>query len=305
MTRTIRAAPLAQPPLPVKGSRRRPCAFGTGNADGTTGAGEPLGSVLARTDQAGSVVARFDYQPFGEQSVTPDVQGDRQYNGRVYDAGTGFHDYGARMYWPQIGRFISADTYAGDIKDPASLNRYSYVWNNPYKYVDPDGHTSAIPSIYDKEHPGPVPLLAAWLAQRMAAASLDESLPIEVRASAAVVGTVASLLDPETVEKTGVAMGVAGSIKVVGELTPAQAANLARFEKKLPAGAGETTIHELPGGGKAFQAEVPGKVPGSKAIYEKQVDSSGKTQQVTKTTVDPKGEIVHVKDKINGTVIKP
>src|SRR6266496_3126055 len=62
-----------------------------------------------------------------------------QYSGRVYDQGTGFHDYGARMYWPQIGRFVGADTYQGDIANPASLNRYSYVWNNPYKYVDPSG----------------------------------------------------------------------------------------------------------------------------------------------------------------------
>jgi RHS repeat-associated protein len=60
-----------------------------------------------------------------------------QYNGRVFDPGTGFHDYGARMYWPQIGRFISPDTAGPDLADPASLNRYSYVLNNPYKYVDP------------------------------------------------------------------------------------------------------------------------------------------------------------------------
>jgi RHS repeat-associated protein len=67
------------------------------------------------------------------------VGGDRQYNGRVYDPGTGFHDYGARMYWPGIARFVSADTYVGNVSNPASLNRYSYVLNNPYKYVDPDG----------------------------------------------------------------------------------------------------------------------------------------------------------------------
>jgi hypothetical protein len=73
----------------------------------------------------------------------------------------------------------------------------------------------------------------------------------------------------------------------------------------LPAGAGETTIHDLPGGGKAFQAEVPGKVPGSKAIYEKQVDAAGKTQQYTKTTLAPAGNVVHVKDKISGTVVTP
>ena len=63
-----------------------------------------------------------------------------QYNGRVSDTGTSFIDYGARMYWPQIGRFISPDTAAPDLANPMSLNRYSYTFNNPYKYTDPDGH---------------------------------------------------------------------------------------------------------------------------------------------------------------------
>ena len=50
---------------------------------------------------------------------------------------------------------------------------------------------------------------------------------------------------------------------------------------------------------------MPGKVPGSQAIYEKQVSATGATSQYTKTTVDPAGKIVHVKDKIKGTVVKP
>ncbi len=43
------------------------------------------------------------------------------------------------MYWPQIGRFISADSVMGSPGNPMTLNRYSYVLNNPYKYVDPTG----------------------------------------------------------------------------------------------------------------------------------------------------------------------
>ena len=38
--------------------------------------------------------------------------------------------------------------------------------------------------------------------------------------------------------------------------------------------------------------------PGSKATYEKIVDKSGNAVGVTKTTVDPKGDLVHVKDKL-------
>jgi RHS repeat-associated protein len=90
-----------------------------------------------------------------------------------------------------------------------------------------------------------------------------------------------------------------------GELSPGQASNLSRFEKNMPKGAGSTIIRELPGGSKAFQAEVPGQVPGSKAVYEKQVDASGKTLEFTKTTIDPAGNDVHVKDKVRNTTIYP
>lgn len=51
-----------------------------------------------------------------------------------------------------------------------------------------------------------------------------------------------------------------------------------------------------------MQATSPGRVPGSRAVYEKQIDASGKTNQYTKTTYDPQGNIVHVKDKLNGGV---
>ena len=46
-----------------------------------------------------------------------------------------------------------------------------------------------------------------------------------------------------------------------------------------------------------FQSEVPGRIPGSKAVYEKQVDARGVTISHTKTTYAPNGSIVHVKQK--------
>jgi hypothetical protein len=39
-----------------------------------------------------------------------------------------------------LGRFVSADTIVPDPANPQSLNRYSYVYDNPLKYVDPTGH---------------------------------------------------------------------------------------------------------------------------------------------------------------------
>jgi len=46
-------------------------------------------------------------------------------------------------------------------------------------------------------------------------------------------------------------------------------------------------------------------VPGSKAVYEKVVDDYGKTVSYTKTTYAPDGKIVHIKDKIDGSLIVP
>jgi hypothetical protein len=85
-------------------------------------------------------------------------------------------------------------------------------------------------------------------------------------------------------------------------LSQQQASNLARFNKKLPAGNTGTAVDTL-GDGVLYTSEVPGRVPGSRAVYQKSVDAVGDTTSYLKTTFDPKGNIVHIKDKLNGGVI--
>jgi len=81
-------------------------------------------------------------------------------------------------------------------------------------------------------------------------------------------------------------------------LNDRQAANLRRFIKKLPRGVEHIEIHDLPNGGKAFQADVRAKnISGSFARYEKRTDAWGKTVLYTKTTYAPDGSIMHVKSK--------
>lgn len=86
-------------------------------------------------------------------------------------------------------------------------------------------------------------------------------------------------------------------------LNPLQLRNLKRFEKKVPRGSKPTAFYELENMYKIFHAEVPGRVPGSKAIYEKVVNAEGKTTQYFKTTYDNNGKVVHIKNKIDGSVI--
>lgn len=45
----------------------------------------------------------------------------------------------ARFYVPYINRFLSADTIVPNPSNPQSYNRYSYVNNNPIRFVDPSG----------------------------------------------------------------------------------------------------------------------------------------------------------------------
>jgi hypothetical protein len=54
------------------------------------------------------------------------------------------YDYVARRYDPALGRFIQADTIVPEPGNPQSLNRYTYVYNNPLTYTDPSGHCTPL-----------------------------------------------------------------------------------------------------------------------------------------------------------------
>jgi len=49
-----------------------------------------------------------------------------------------------RVYDPIIGRFLSPDPYIQAPYFAQNFDRYSYVWNNPLKYVDPSGYKTDI-----------------------------------------------------------------------------------------------------------------------------------------------------------------
>ena len=51
----------------------------------------------------------------------------------------------ARWYDALTGRWLSADTIVPGAGNPQSLNRYTYVNNNPLAYIDPSGHVAWVP----------------------------------------------------------------------------------------------------------------------------------------------------------------
>ncbi len=83
----------------------------------------------------------YDYDIWGNVlSQTEGMNNPFTYSGEVYDPETKLYYLRARYYDPSVGRFISQDTYKGQVDNPLSLNRYTYVSNNPLRYTDPSGN---------------------------------------------------------------------------------------------------------------------------------------------------------------------
>ncbi len=70
---------------------------------------------------------------------------DRLYTGQWWESGLGLYDYRARYHHPALGRFVQPDTLVPEPGNPQSLNRYAYVYNNPLRYIDDDGHLPIVP----------------------------------------------------------------------------------------------------------------------------------------------------------------
>lgn len=114
-----------------------------------------LGSLDVITNESGSVVLRLGYDAFGKRrgatawSGTP-AAGDWTSIASITHRGFTFHEeldnvdlvhMNGRVYDANIGRFISADPFVQAPLMSQSLNRYSYVLNNPLSLIDPSGYS--------------------------------------------------------------------------------------------------------------------------------------------------------------------
>lgn len=103
------------------------------------------GDVVGLTDSDGNILNSYTYDIWGGPLTKEEkVSNVLRYSGEYWDDTTGIQYLRARWYDPGTARFMSQDTYKGELADPLSLNLYTYVQNNPLTYIDPSGNAGRL-----------------------------------------------------------------------------------------------------------------------------------------------------------------
>ena len=131
------------------------CMFDSGDSQGGTYytyIKNPFNEIIGIAN-GNEIVAVYDYDawgnhkvlnPDGTENVSPDFVGNInpiRFKAYYYDVETGLYYLGSRYYDPEIGRFITPDSYdCIDALNIGGMDIYSYCNNDPINYADPSGH---------------------------------------------------------------------------------------------------------------------------------------------------------------------
>ena len=136
-----------------------------------------LGSIDVITDHLGNIAQTLSFDAWGQRrgaidwqtvianehkepienlnafSVINDIT-NRGYTGHEMVDAVGIIHMNGRIYDAKLARFLRADPFIQAPYNTQSLNRYSYVWNNPLNATDPSGY---IGWVYLQEAFSPTP----------------------------------------------------------------------------------------------------------------------------------------------------
>ena len=101
-----------------------------------------FGNIIAIYNEAGTKVASYCYDAWGNCTVLTNVNGigvmnPFRYRGYYLDTETNLYYLQTRYYDSYTGRFINADGQLNGA--PLGYNLFAYCENNPVMYIDPDG----------------------------------------------------------------------------------------------------------------------------------------------------------------------
>ena len=103
------------------------------------------GNVIAILDSNGNVVVQYEYDAWGNHTLSgSNLELGKinpfRYRSYYFDTETKLYFLQTRYYDPEVGRFINIDSI--EYADPETingLNLYAYCLNNPVKFIDPTG----------------------------------------------------------------------------------------------------------------------------------------------------------------------
>ncbi|MCY7355858.1 MAG: FG-GAP-like repeat-containing protein [Lysobacter sp.] len=131
--------------------------------------GDRAGTIRLVTNDRGAVAGRFDYSVYGRELSAQAAAPTGAFGGQRIG---GTLLAGARVYDPEIERFLGPDTIVPNMLNSQAFNRYLFNYGAPTEWVDPSGHQPlGVGTSYSPGGVGAFDMGSGWMHQPWAAAA--------------------------------------------------------------------------------------------------------------------------------------